>query len=477
MMSVCALLSVLAGPVPKGAVAGEEVVVRPRDTGAALVNPDMGWTMHYYSNIPSNYGSKLEPSDTLDDFPGLSTVYLRVPWSYLQPEEDRFNWALLDTPAQRWIAKGKRVAFRITCSENWMPDPVPGWVYKAGAKAVRYEFGKGPKPDGPCTDPDFGDPIFLDKLEKFLAAMAARYDGNPNVAFIDIGTYGLWGEGHTHMSSCVPPDRAPSILRTHIDLHVKHFPRTLLCISDDVAGHDTPGAHLPETDYALSKGVTLRDDSICVQPPPRSWYHADLAQAFWPKMPVILEHEHYGSSKERGAWADGSLVLKAVEDYHASYMSIHWWPRVELEENRALIDRINLRLGYRLQLRESRWPKSVEVGKPFDVSMSWANAGVAPCYPGGFGALTLKDDKGGIVAVLVDEDLDMRTLPVAEPGKAEVVAHTLRASVGEVAPSVKPGEYDVFVSVGRRDGTPAIALPLTDEDGQRRYRIGRIAVR
>jgi len=158
-------------------------------------------------------------------------------------------------------------------------------------------------------------------------------------------------------------------------------------------------------------------------------------------------------------------------------MSIHWWPRVELEENRALIDRINLRLGYRLQLRESRWPKSVEVGKPFDVSMSWANAGVAPCYPGGFGALTLKDDKGGIVAVLVDEDLDMRTLPVAEPGKAEVVAHTLRASVGEVAPSVKPGEYDVFVSVGRRDGTPAIALPLTDEDGRRRYRIGRIAVR
>ena len=100
------------------------------------------------------------------------------------------------------------------------------------------------------------------------------------------------------------------------------------------------------------KGLTLRDDSILVQPPPRSWYHAEMAQAFWPHWPVILEHEHFGASKERGAWGDGSLLLKAVEDYHASYLSIHWWPRVELEENRGLIERINRRLGYRLQLRE-----------------------------------------------------------------------------------------------------------------------------
>ena len=59
--------------------AGSMVVVRPGDTGEALVNPGMGWGLHYYSNIPTNYGSKLAPSDTLDDFPGLSHVYLRIP--------------------------------------------------------------------------------------------------------------------------------------------------------------------------------------------------------------------------------------------------------------------------------------------------------------------------------------------------------------------------------------------------------------
>ena len=119
-----------------------------------------------------------------------------------------------------------------------------------------------------------------------------------------------------------------------------------------------PGRHFPETDYAISKGVTLRDDSILVQPPPHSWYHAEMAQEFWPRWPVILEHEHYGGSKARKAWS-GDLLLKSVKDYHASYMSIHWWPRVELKENRETIDRINRRIGYRLQLRSITWPASI----------------------------------------------------------------------------------------------------------------------
>jgi len=456
--------------------AGDQVVVRPSDTGEALVNPDMGWTMHFYSNIPTNYGSQLEPSDTVDDFPGLSTVYLRLPWSMIEPQEGKFNWAILDTPAQRWIAKGKRVAFRITCSENWIAFGTPEWVKNAGAKGVFYEFGKGPTGKGWTWDPDFGDPIFLQKLDQFLTAMSKRYDGNPNVAFIDIGSYGLWGEGHTFMTSQVPDDRADKIVRQHIDLYVKHFPRTLLCISDDIVGHDKPGRHFPLTDYAIFKGVSLRDDSIMVQPPPRSWYHSEMAQEFWPKFPVILEHDHFGASKDRGVWGDGSLLLKAVEDYHASYMSIHWWPRIELSENRKLIDRINLRMGYRLQLREISWPLHVTIGEPFKVESMWANAGVAPCYPGGFMALTIKDEKGGIVSVLSDESLDMRSLEVGPPDQAPVKGHESEFCIGLIAPTTHPGKYDVYVSVGKRDGTPVIALPLPGNDGSRRYKIGTIEI-
>lgn len=304
--------------------AGERQMVRPVDHGRALVNPQMGWTMHFYSNIITNYGSRLAPSDTLDDFPGLSCAYLRVPWSFLEPEEGRFNWSLLDTPAQRWIDKGKQIALRISSTESWMRWATPQWVHDAGAKGYDFTVGKGVDPNGPYWEPDYKDPVFLDKLDRFLAALAKRYDGNPNVAFIDIGSFGVWGEGHSWASSKLPFDL--DARKAHVDLYCKHFERTLLAISDDFAGPQEPGAHLPITDYALSKGVTLRDDSICVQPPPHSWFHAELAQAFWPRLPVVLEHEHYGSSKARGAWGDGSLLLQSVEEYHASYMSIHWWP-------------------------------------------------------------------------------------------------------------------------------------------------------
>ncbi|MFO0928886.1 MAG: DUF4832 domain-containing protein [Gemmataceae bacterium] len=470
------VLVLASGGVLRADEAGRRVTVKPAETGAALINPEMGWTMHFYSNRETNYGSKLAPSDTLDWFPGCSTVYLRLPWAYIEPEEGKFNWAILDTPAQRWIAKGKTVAFRISCSESWLRYATPEWVKKAGARGVDFAMGKGPTTGGPLWDPDFGDPVFLAKLDRFLAAMAARYDGNPNVAFIDIGSYGMWGEGHTMMSSRVPAEKADPIVRRHIDLHVKHFKKTRLCISDDVAGPNKPGREFPLMRYAISKGVTLRDDSILVEPPPRSWYHAEMAQAFWPTMPVILEHEHFGPSQQRKAW-DARLLIKSVEDYHASYLSIHWWPEELLKENRAAIEAINRRLGYRLQLREISWPESVPIGQPFTVEARWANAGVAPCYPGGFVTLTLKDREGGIVAVLADEAFNVRSLEVGPPDRAPVRAIRCELCAGKIAPTTAPGTYDVYVSIGRRDGTPVVALPLPHGDGQRRYRIGTIALK
>jgi hypothetical protein len=38
--------------------------------------------------------------------------------------------------------------------------------------------------------------------------------------------------------------------------------------------------------------------------------------------------------------------------------------------------------------------KHGDVGKRFKVEWSWANKGVAPCYPGGYPALMLKNEDG-----------------------------------------------------------------------------------
>jgi hypothetical protein len=441
----------------------------------------MGWAFYYYNMAPDVYGSRLEPSDALDDFPGLTTLYMRLAWSYLEPEEGRFNWSYLDTPAQRWIDKGKQIALRIICCDmltneaSWLrkqpgPYATPEWVKRAGAKGVFFHPWKGPAEDGPFWQPDFDDPVFLDKLDRFLAALAARYDGDPDVAFIDVGSFGVWGEAHTGMRG--GKKYTGQTVRKHVDLYTKHFKRTLLVANDDFMSR--PGGK-EALDYARQKGMTLREDSVLNRGGDRAYFHAELAEPFWPHHPVILENTPWGLGHKRGNWDNGGIeYLRAVEDYHASYVSIFWWPREFYERNKELIAKINRRLGYRLQLVEASWPAEVRLGQRFRTATAWRNAGVAPCYPGGFPAMTLKDDRGGIVVTLVDEGFKVRDLPVGPPGEAETRRH--RAEFELAADLVKPGQYDVFISVGSRIGTPRIALPLEAADGHRRYRLGRVEV-
>jgi uncharacterized protein DUF4832/glycosyl hydrolase family 42 (putative beta-galactosidase) len=450
------------------------IMVHPADTGAALVNPGMGWVLHHYDNSITTYGSRLAPSDTVDDFPGVNVVYLRLAWSYIEPEEGKFNWSIVDTPAQRWVSKGKQVAFRFTCSESSLPNATPDWVRKAGAKVYHFRPRKCIVEDSPQWEPDFDDPIFLAKLDHFLAAAAERYDGNPEVAFIDVGSYGVWGEGHTSWSSCV--SYPASTIRKHIDLYVKHFKHTQLEASHSYAGQPKGPGGLANIDYARDRGMGLRTDSVLVFPeghPNDDYFTPALAKDFWPKVPVVIESQHYGNSRDQGYWKDGSRYLKAVEEYHASYASVHWWPREFLAENRELVDKINRRLGYRLQLVEASWPSEVTAKSTLQFASRWKNAGVAPCLPGGYPALTLKDDQGGIVGVFTAREFDVRSLPVGPPGEADQRSQEKAFSL---PPILKPGVYQVYVSVGTRTGTPRIALPLANEDGARRYRLGAIRV-
>ena len=448
----------------------------PIDHGQALVNPGMGWALHYYDNSIRNYGSRLEPSNTVDYFPGLSVVYLRLPWSFIEPQKDKFAWETIDTPAQRWINKGKKIAFRITATESGMYYATPKWVFDNGA--VGYDV------DHLTLEPEYDDPLFLEYVERFVAAMADRYEGNPNVAFIDIGHYGMWGEGHTFFTT---PKHGKSwgfeTKKKHIDIYCRHFKKTLLCISDDYVGANVRNDRFPISDYAFSRGVTLRDDSILVDKSPNSWYHEKMAQLFWPTLPVIVESEHYGSSIQKGAW-DGDLLVQSVEDYHASFLSIHWWPDEFLEKNRRFINRINLRLGYRLQLRQLEWPKKVRLGEAFVIRSQWRNDGVAPCYGGGYPCVTLKDKKGGIVSVMVDNQLNVKSLPVDQPDKATPSVLTSNFTIAfshsdqqrNFSRVCHPGEYDLYVSVGQKDGTPLYELPYNDSDGKKRYKMGTMRV-
>ena len=242
LRSVCAiaLLALLVSAESTRADTGR-VEVRPADNGQALVNPQMGWTFHFYSNSLDHYGGKLAPSDTLDDFPGLSCIYLRLPWAYVEPEEGRFAWSVVDAPAQRWIDKGLQVAFRFTACESGLAYATPKWVRDAGAKGHNFTYGKGADPQGDFWEPDYGDPVFLAKHKRFLEAAARRYDGNPNVAFVDVGSFGVWGEGHTWSSTRLT--YPAEVIKRHLDLYASIFKHTLLAANDDLCMLGANAAH------------------------------------------------------------------------------------------------------------------------------------------------------------------------------------------------------------------------------------------
>ena len=100
------------------------------------------------------------------------------------------------------------------------------------------------------------------------------------------------------------------------------------------------------------------------------------------------------------------------------------------------------------------------------------------------GRLSLKDDQGGIVSVMVEAGFNVKSMPPAEAGKAPVskvisefiVAKQMDDPKGPFFRSCKPGVYDVYISVGQLDGTPVLELPYHNDDGKKRYKIGTITL-
>jgi len=74
----------------------------------------------------------------------------------------------------------------------------------------------------------------------------------------------------------------------------------------------------------------------------------------------------------------------------------------------------------------------------------------------------------------------MRDLPTDDPGRAAQKEHkatfNLPLSSDARTRLLKPGDYEVYVSIGASTGTPRIALPLPGDDTHRRYRLGKLTV-
>ncbi|NLG15104.1 MAG: DUF4832 domain-containing protein [Lentisphaerae bacterium] len=255
------------------AAQADSVTATFADNGKELSNPGMGFVFHFYDNSLTNYGNRTAPEDLLDAWPGLTQIYLRIPWSVIEPEEGKFEWSVLDTPMQRYQKRGLKASFRISCSETGFKYATPKWVQDAGAKGYYFRPGQGIVEDGTHWEPDFGDPIFLEKLDNLLAKLAARYDGHPDVELFDIGSFGTWGEGHTWTSTRL--EYPNEVILKHVELYAKHFKKTIVLAQDDFLSR--PGFKTPK--LVVGSFVDLTFDLVI----PKAWHGKSfvLASGFY----------------------------------------------------------------------------------------------------------------------------------------------------------------------------------------------------
>jgi hypothetical protein len=109
------LLSATAAEVPPRSPVVHDLTPL-HDATRALVNPHKGWYHHYPDNRLNRY--EITRDADLLEFLGMDHLYIRLAWSYLEPKEGEYDWALIGRMIDKWTTNGLGIAFRISCKEN-----------------------------------------------------------------------------------------------------------------------------------------------------------------------------------------------------------------------------------------------------------------------------------------------------------------------------------------------------------------------
>lgn len=237
----------------------------------------------------------------------------------------------------------------------------PKWVFDAGAKYHVYESSDGEK----HVIPEWTDGIFLEKLNNFIEALAERYDGNENIAFIDIRSYGSYGE--QHLTSIGGTDISSEQLKElFIQPYMDAFNNTMLV--------NPWGKEMYNDTYewAIDNGVTIRRDGIM-----QLYNGKQVFEYAYGKLPTIFEYFYsYEGLKQNGLWSTEKL-LNYVETWNPSYIEI--FPEM-YRENEEFCNMLANKMGYYFRFNEAQFTNTIEVNSSNNISLKFINEGVAPLY-------------------------------------------------------------------------------------------------
>ncbi len=386
--------------------------------------------------------------------------YATFAWRDLQPQQYVYNWARLE---QNWgnVQKtGKKVGFRIAaCIPGSGQDDTPQWLIDQGVAMRPYSI------DGhQGLAPDWDDSTFLAAHHDFIMALGSRYDQDPRVAWIDIGSYGFWGEWHVWLNDSLAATQGTK--QSILEDYFQAFPTKpkVIAFDDDFA-----------TKYVTDLSGGIRNDCLGTAES-NNWYLESLNRIdptlndrIWKT--AIITGEFCGS--EQGAIAGTTqrfdLNFSFIQQTHWSFMGTAGGAiQPQSEEHRENLELLHKTLGYRFVIQSFEHDGDVNQGDDFEFDIQIENKGVAPFYFQWPVVIYFVDEQGSTV-VEQETGIDIR----------EWLPGTWIETVSIFVPeNISTGEYNVKLAVhDPQTDKPGLLFANTNKDETLRYLVSRVSVK
>jgi hypothetical protein len=392
-----------------------------------------------------------------------TVAYQRYNWNRLELAPGVYDWSPIESLRAEAAIQGAQISWRV---RTVRPPPfgtgqvLPDWLIGDGVHI--YDDGEH------ATEPVYGDCRFLESHGLFVDAMRRQYDGDPGVAFLDVGSYGYFGEWDSAQYNEETDSLDWHARRRIVDMYLGGSANRPCLEADgalkyesyDYAGFQQTRLVMGYTPwqedslvYALGrrKDVGIRQDSLGSET--HQAYIRERAQNLfqetWPHAPIVFELAPEAYTSEALASA-----RDFAREMHATFVHDNLDGRGDDSDLLALLEVI----GYRLEMNAARYTPEVREGDRLGLELRWENSGVAPPYSS-FPVFVVLTDRTGSITWTVDLGIDITSWL---PGKPLVYREKL-----ELPGDLEPGRYDLSVAiVDPRSRLPVVRLASERQDDQ-----------
>ncbi|MBS4198200.1 DUF4832 domain-containing protein [Bacillus sp. FJAT-49732] len=432
-----------------------------------LNNPYMGWVGWAISNKPSGQPHSL--------------VYANITWRDLEPEKGTFNWEAIEKRFQfnKWEKEGVKINLRFVLDDPGNdPDmDIPNWLYQE-LIMVEGKDGAGKWYNTPSSvvgsgfAPNYNSTMLIAEHERVIKALANRYNNDPRIAFVQIGSLGHWGEFHNWPEEV--SGKFPNISVS--DQYVRHY---IDSFTNKMIGMRKPYPIAAENNLGLfndvfgSKGATETWIDWTINgwneigpyvdngQTPAEAQAASRMPDFWKK---AFSGGEFHSGNALLSLSNDTIMetLKQARESHSSWMGpaspvLYITGKDVTESEQANINLLHNTMGYRYVLESIDFSKKSKVGDKLNLSMTWNNKGVAPFYFKWPLAFALADNKGNLIEESI-QTIDSTDIREWLPGRFQEDVNF------PITNKLKPGRYTLLVAIlDDETKLPGIKLAIEGE--------------